>query len=82
MHWRLIIQKYSPEPIYLKSKTKIVTDTLSRLNIDSSQWVSNIHNCDLHLVLDDNDMSHDIFPLHYKLIAQHQTKQKDLLLKL
>jgi hypothetical protein len=35
-----------------------------------------------HFALDNNDLSDDIFPLHYKLIAQHQTKQQDLLFKL
>ena len=34
-----------------------------------------------HFGLDDDDLSDDIFPLHYKLIAQHQTKQQDLLFK-
>ena len=44
-HWRLIIKEYSAELIYLKGSTNIVTDALSRLNIDSSKWISNVHNC-------------------------------------
>ena len=65
--------------------TKIVADALSRLNIDTSQWTSNVHNCNMHylteqLALDNDDLSTDILPL-YKLIAQHQTKQQDLLFK-
>ena len=86
MHWRLIIEEYSKQ-IYLKGQTNIVTDALTRLNIDSSQWISNVHNCDLlylaeHFVLDDDELSNDIFPLHYKLIAQQQNKPQDLLVKL
>ena len=32
-----------------------------------------------HFVLHNDDLSNDISPLQYKLIAQHQTKQQDLL---
>ena len=84
MCWRLIIEEYSPELIYLKGEINIVTDAVSRLNIDTSKCTSNIHTCDLlylteYFALDDDDLSDDIFPLQYKLIAQHQTKQQDLL---
>jgi hypothetical protein len=47
MRWRLIIEEYSPELIYLKGSTNIVADALSRLNIDSSKRICNVHNCDL-----------------------------------
>ena len=45
--------------------TKIVADALSRLNIDTSQWTSNVHNYDMHylteqLALDNDDLSTDI----------------------
>ena len=29
MHWRLVIEEYSPELIYLKGQTNIVADALS-----------------------------------------------------
>ena len=72
MHWRLIIKEYSPELIYLKGQTNIVADALSRLNIDTSKQTSNICTCDLlylaeHFMLDEDDLSDDIFPLQYKL---------------
>jgi hypothetical protein len=87
MRWRLIIEEYSPELIYLKGQTNIVADALSRLNIDSTQPISNVHNCDVHYLaehfaLDNDELSNDIFPLHYKLIQQHQQKQRDLFIKL
>ena len=50
-------------------QTNIFADALNRLNIDSSQQISNVHNCDLllylaeHFVLDNDDLSDDIFPL-------------------
>ena len=70
---------------YLKGMTKIVADALSRLNIDTSQWISNVHNCGMlylteQLALDNDDLSTDILPT-YKFIPQHQTKQQDLLFK-
>ena len=79
MRWRLIIEEYSPELIYLKGQTNIVAHALSRLNIDTSKQISNIRTCDLLHRAFHADLSDNIFPLQYKLIAQHQTKHKDLL---
>ena len=33
MRWRLILEEYGPEIIYIKGSTNIVADALSRLNI-------------------------------------------------
>ena len=33
MHWRLIIEEFNPELIYIKGKRNIVADALSRLDI-------------------------------------------------
>ena len=32
--WRLILEEYGPEIVYIKGKTNIVADTLSRLESD------------------------------------------------
>ena len=32
MRWRLILEEFSPEPIYIKGSQNIVADALSRLD--------------------------------------------------
>jgi hypothetical protein len=41
-----------------------------------------LHHLAEHFALDIIDLLDDAYPLHYKLIAQHQKNQNDLLLKL
>ena len=42
MRWRLILEEYGPELIYLKGTTNIVADALSRLVITSSSETDEI----------------------------------------
>jgi transposase InsO family protein len=86
MRWRLIIEEYSPELIYLKGQTNIVADALSRLELATPE-ISNEEMHDMHYLadnfgLEDDDLPEDVYPLQYKLIATHQNKQKDLFIKL
>ena len=84
--WWLIIEKFSPELIYLKGETNIVADALSKLEMNTSKVqnedMQNMHYLAKHFALDDMDLPDDAYPLHYKLIAQHQNSQKDLFIKL
>jgi hypothetical protein len=86
MRWRLILEEYAPEFIYLKGETNIVADALSRLElVTPSHSPADMH--DLHYLADhfglhDDDLPADAYPLHYKLIALHQWQQPDLLTKL
>jgi Integrase zinc binding domain/RNase H-like domain found in reverse transcriptase len=86
MRWRLIIEEYAPEFIYLKGEHNIVADALSRLELDGSTTTSDeIHDIQYladHFALDDDDLPDDAFPLQYKQIALHQRKDKDLMSKL
>ena len=36
MHWRLIIEEFNPELIYIKGERNLVADALSRLDIEPS----------------------------------------------
>ena len=86
MRWRLIIEEYSPELIYLKGQTNIVADALSRLELATPE-ISNEDMHDMHYLadnfgLEDDDLPEDIYPLQYKLIAKHQNQQKELFIKL
>jgi RNase H-like domain found in reverse transcriptase len=86
MRWRLILEEFSPELIYLKGDTNIVADALSRLELLPSATPPHImhdmHYLADHFSLDDDDLPADAFPLQYKTIAQHQNLQKELFQKL
>jgi hypothetical protein len=86
MRWRLIIEEYAPEFIYIKGEHNIVADALSRLELDTTpttpQQLHDIHYLADHFALQDDDLPDDAFPLNYKLIALHQRKDKELLTKL
>ena len=85
MRWRLIIEEFSPELIYLKGERNIVADALSRLQLQNSDVPStkmhDLHYLAEHFALEDEDLQSDAFPVHYKLIAQHQSHQKEFFTK-
>jgi hypothetical protein len=88
MRWRLIIEEYSPELIYLKGESNIVADALSRLELtpsnDQQENDQNSHDIQYladHFGLDEDDLPPDAYPLQYKIIAQYQRKQEDLVSK-
>jgi hypothetical protein len=88
MRWRLIIEEYSPELIYLKGESNIVADALSRLELTPSnsqekndQTSHDIHYLADHFGLEDDDLPPDAYPLQYKTIAHYQWKQNDLISK-
>ncbi len=80
LRWRLIIEEYGPELIHIKGDKNIVADALSRLNIDPIYAPSTPDiNYDAEFYgLDDEDLSPNVFPVHYKLIAKHQYSNKVL----
>jgi hypothetical protein len=85
MRWRLIIEEFSPELIYLKGERNIVADALSRLELQNSDVPSTkMHDLRYlaeHFALEDEHLQSDAFPVHYKLLAQHQSHQKDFFTK-
>ena len=88
MRWRHIIEEYSPELIYLKGESNIVADAFSRLELtpskDETENDQNLHNIYYladHFGLEDDDLPPNIYPLQYKINAQHQWKQEALVSK-
>ena len=67
MRWRLIIEEFSPELVYIKGERNIVADALSRLSIDDSQ-VDQLPTSSLaeHYGNTKEDLSSTVFPLRYK----------------
>ena len=70
MRWRLILEEYGPELIYIKGENNVVADALSRLNLITSTPLSpNLDKMAEHSGLGDEDLPADAFPLQYKIIA-------------
>ena len=73
MPWRLLLEEYAPELIYLTGEHNIVADALSRLELETPDLtLDNMHDVQYladHFTLDDDDLPADAFPLHYKLIV-------------
>ena len=60
MQWRLILEEYRPELIYIQGSKNIAADTLSRLDIgDTPELIkNNIKTVNEHYGLEDEDFSH------------------------
>lgn len=81
--WRLLVEEYGPELVYIKGAHNVVADSLSRLPILDSEI--NLTEQDLapkNLAndYDLDDLSDDVFPIDYKLIA-HAQRHDNVLLK-
>ena len=78
MRWRLILEEYGPELIYIQGSKNTAADALSRLDIvDTPNPVkNNIKAVNEHYGLDDEDISH---PTNYKTIMRYQQKDQELI---
>jgi hypothetical protein len=79
MRWRLVLEEFGPDLQYIKGERNVVTDALSRLEIDDEQEIFNISEC---FGYDDDDLPPSSFPLRHKDIAKAQLDNSALLLKL
>ena len=88
MRWRLIIEEFSPELIYVKGQNNIIADALSRLNIDETSSENDSKNntskpslneLAKHFGLEDDDLPSDAFPVTYSNIMRQQQQDKTLL---
>ena len=80
MYWRLIIEEYSPDLVYLQGAKNIVTDTLRRLDIiidPSSDKADDLYLAECFTV-DDNDELPSSLPFTYKNIMKEQSKDSKL----
>ena len=82
MHWRLTIEDFWPELIYLPRDKNIITNFLSRIhlqNFKQNYSLSSAYACAENFVLDKNDRpSHAHIFLSYNTIIKHQQNDADL----
>ena len=73
MHWRLLIEEFGPDLIYLPRVNNLVANCLSGLKYDDNDNASD------HFALDKEDVN--AYLLSYKLIMKYQQKDYNLLQK-
>ena len=81
MRWRLFLEEYSPNIIWLKGQSNIVADALSRLELvgppmEESHFTQELQSHYYCLHQEDKDTL--TYPLSYLLIGQHQKNDKSL----
>lgn len=79
MRWRLIIEEFGPELIYLQGKKNIVADALSRIDTNDQMNKNDDEQFDSLVT---HELPQDTFPLTYKLISEHQNLDEPLLQKI
>jgi transposase InsO family protein len=83
MRWRLILEEYGPEILYIPGKKNVVADALSRLDIDAPPTSADLFytNSEFFGITKDQVPPEHIFPLRLKLIHEYQTLDDELLAK-
>jgi hypothetical protein len=79
MRWRLVLEEYGPELIYIKGESNVVADALSRLEIDDKREIFNLSKS---FGFDDSDLPATAYPLRYCNIAKPQKTHLPLIKKL
>ena len=82
MLWRLTIEEFGPEFIYLPGDKNIVVDSLSRLHLQSLQITdscSSAYACAEHFALEKNDLPSHAHPLSYNTIMRHKQNDADII---
>ena len=80
MRWRLVLEEFGPELVYVRGEKNVVADALSRLALSD-----NVHPSQESLLADlfaDDSLPDDVFPLRYQLIAEQQQRDDALQAKL
>ena len=75
MRWRLIIEEFGPELIYLQGKKNVVADALSRIDTDDHSSVADTQFDSLAT----HELPPETFPLTYKTISEKQNLDASLL---
>ena len=76
MYWRLIIEEFSPELIYIKGEHNVVADALSHLDLSSEPIKQDINVIAEDFGLDKHDFKNFTYPLKYSVIEPRRTQTK------
>ena len=79
LRWRLILEEFSPELVYIKGQNNIIADALSRLDKKSDKNINKIPKIEKIAELYglyDEDLPDDAFPITYANILKNQQKEK------
>jgi len=81
MRWRLILEEYSPELIYIQGDKNIVPDALSRLELteNSTKIKPEINVLAEHFALSKTDVPNKAHPTNLKTIMRYQQNDKELI---
>ena len=81
MRWRLILEEFSPELVYIKGSKNVVADALSRLELEEveNEVPSTLDGLAEHYGLEKDDLPKTAHPTKYKTIMSHQLKYKSLM---
>ena len=79
MRWRLILEDFGPELLYVPGENNAAADALSRLETLPSPPLSTLKMADLFAYKKQEDLPDEAFPLSYKLIMQEQLADQELL---
>ena len=78
MRWRLILEEYSPELIYIQGSKNVAADALSRLELTETTKpiTADAQSLAEHFALEEEDILH---PTSYKTIMRYQQLDKPLI---
>ena len=80
MSWRLLIEEFGPNFIYIKGPDNVVADSLSRLNkIENTINEKEIHSQEMAELYHVDKLPENIHPTNFKLIEKYQRNDKELM---
>ena len=79
MRWRLILEGFGPELIYIKGENNVVSEALSRLEMSDNQQILNISEI---YVYNNKDLPDSAYPIRYHNISKAQETDAKLQQKL
>jgi hypothetical protein len=79
LRWRLLLEEFNPELIYVKGSHNVVADALSRLDIKSHPLEANLFTAaNVEIFAGDNKDLPE-FPVEYRILELYQNKDSSLL---
>jgi len=82
MRWRLFLEEYSPELRYVKGEHNVVADALSRMELLQEPVPEALYTEELRSVrycFAQEELSEEDHPLSYRVLGEHQAKDKTLM---